>query len=89
MTDFRKIQLQDLDKKIKEAKSLLSDPSLQELAQKEIDELELQKKALEESINFTQKSSEDQLDRRDVILEIKGAAGGEEAKLWKDELFRM
>ena len=89
MDDYRQIQIRDIDKKIEETKSLLSDPSLQELAQKEISELESQKKALEESINSQKKSSEDQLDERNVILEIKGAAGGEEAKLWKDELFRM
>lgn len=89
MDDYRIIQIQDIDKKIEETRFLLSDPSLQELAQKEILELELQKKALVESIDSSQKSSEDQLDERNVILEIKGAAGGEEAKLWKDELFRM
>ena len=84
MDDYRKIQIRDIDKKIEETRALLSDPTLQELAQKEIDELELQKKALVESMNFQQRSSEDQLDEKNVILEIKGAAGGEEAKLWKD-----
>jgi peptide chain release factor 1 len=89
MADYRLVQLQDIDKKIEEAKSLLSDPSLRELAQKEIDELEIQKIALEENIKSTQKSPEDSLDNRNVILEVKGAAGGEEAKLWKEELLRM
>jgi peptide chain release factor 1 len=32
---------------------------------------------------------ENDLDPRNVILEMKGAAGGEEAKLWGDELLRM
>jgi len=89
MNDYRLVQLQDIEKKIEEAKSLLFDPSLQELAQKEIDELEIQKKALEESIKSTLKSPEDSLDNRNVILEVKGAAGGEEAKLWKEELLKM
>jgi peptide chain release factor 1 len=89
MTDYRLVQLQDIEKKIEEAKSLLSDPSLQELAQKEIDELELQKIALEESIKSTLKTPLDSLDDRNVILEVKGAAGGEESKLWAQDLLRM
>src|SRR3989344_1310249 len=89
MDDYRKIQIQEIDKKITETRSLLSDPSLRELAQKEIDELEMQKKALEESIKSTQKTPEESLDNRNVILEVKGAAGGEEAKLWKKELLQM
>ena len=89
MDDYRKIQLQDIDKKITETKSLLDDPSLRELALKEIEDLETQKKALETSINISQKPPKDSLDERNVILEVKGAAGGIEAKLWKDELFRM
>ena len=89
MDDYRKIQIQEIDKKIAGTRSLLSDPSLRELAQKEIDELEIQKKALEESIKSTQKTPEESLDNRNVILEVKGAAGGEEAKLWKRELLNM
>ncbi|OGH20812.1 MAG: hypothetical protein A3D74_05825 [Candidatus Levybacteria bacterium RIFCSPHIGHO2_02_FULL_37_13] len=89
MDDYRKIQIQEIDKKIAGTRSLLSDPSLRELAQKEIDELEIQKKALEESIKSTQKTPEESLDNRNVILEVKGAAGGEEAKLWKKELLQM
>ncbi len=89
MIDYRQTQIQDLDKKISETKSLLEDPSMAELASKEIEDLEMQKRALEESIQENQKSSEDSLDKRNVILEVKGAAGGEEAKLWKEELFRM
>lgn len=89
MDDYRKIQIQDIDKKIAETKFLLEDTSMAELASKEIEDLEIQKKALEESIKEDQESSEKSLDERNVVLEIKGAAGGEEAKLWKDELFRM
>lgn len=89
MTDYRQTQILELDKKIEEAKSLLSDPSLSTLAQQEIAELLSQKKALEESLNILQTSKEDDLDSRNVILEIKGAAGGEEAKLWADELLIM
>ena len=88
MYDYRKVQIEELVKKIEETKALLSDPSLKELAEKEIAELESQKKVLEDAVN-AQRESEDSLDNRNVIMEVKGAAGGEEAKLWREELLRM
>lgn len=89
MNDYRQIQLQELDKKIEETKALLSDPSLSNLALQEIADLEEQKKILEESLAASKTPTEDSLDNRNVILEVKGAAGGEEAKLWAEELLRM
>lgn len=88
MYDYRRVQIEDLAKKIEETSTLLSDPTLKELAQKEIAELESQKKALEEAVNKDVDSG-DSLDDRNAIMEIKGAAGGEEAKLWREELLRM
>lgn len=89
MDDYRLVQLAALEKKIEETKQLLADPSMIDLAQKELLELEKQKRELEESLKETQETSENSLDDRNVILEIKGAAGGEEAKLWAEELLRM
>lgn len=91
MNDYRLVQLQELEQKIAETKSLLEDPSLKELAEHELKDLEEQKKALELSLNGSEETSNDHdsFDNRNVILEIKGAAGGEEAKLWGDELLRM
>lgn len=88
MYDYRKVQIQEFEKKIEEARTLLSDPSLKEMAEKEIADLEAQKEVLEEALN---KEAEEgsSLDDRNVIMEVKGAAGGEEAKLWKEELLRM
>jgi peptide chain release factor 1 len=88
MYDYRKVQIQELEKKIEETRSLLADSSLKEMAQKEIAELESQKSVLEQALN---KETEEgnSLDDRNVIMEVKGAAGGEEAKLWKEELLRM
>lgn len=89
MDDYRNVQIQELEQKIEETKSLLSDPGLKDLAEKEIEELVAQKTALEESIKASQGSDEDSLDERNVILQISGAAGGDEAKLWGEELLRM
>lgn len=87
MEDYRLIQIADLDKKIAETKLLLDDPDFAEMAMQDIATLEKQK----EEIVATMQSDEqgDDLDERNVILEVKGAAGGDEAKLWADELLRM
>jgi peptide chain release factor 1 len=39
--------------------------------------------------NLEPNPSADPLDRRNIILEIRGAAGGDEAKLWGEDLLRM
>lgn len=88
MYDYRRVQIQELAKKIEETRALLSDPDLAEMAKKEIAELESQKKILEEAL-VKEAESGDSLDDRNVIMEVKGAAGGEEAKLWREELLRM
>ncbi len=90
MQDYRYVQIEELEKKIEEARTLLSDPTMTELAQEEISELEVQKQSLLESIKQSQENSQnDDLDNRNVILEIKGAAGGDEASIFADELLRM
>ena len=88
MYDYRIVQVEELSKKIEDARSLLSDPLLKEMAEREIVDLESQKKVLEEAVGKDANDGES-LDSRNVIMEIKGAAGGEEAKLWKEELLRM
>ncbi len=84
--DYRKVQLLELDKKIEETKSLLLDPSLSELAKSELAELEKQKQEIESTLKD---ESNDSLDSHNIILEVKGATGGEEAKLWANELLQM
>lgn len=88
MNDYRQVQLEELNKKIEETKTLLSDPSIAQLAQNELNELEKQKIELEESLN-SHSSEQDSLDSHNIILEVKGATGGEEAKLWAEELLQM
>lgn len=90
MNDYRYVQLDELQKKIEETKLLMQDPSMVELAQEELESLELQKKAIEESLNQSeQNNSHDDLDNRNVLLEVKGAAGGDEANIFAEELLRM
>lgn len=89
MNDYRNYQLQELEKQIEEAKLLLSDTQLSDLAQEEISTLETQKKELEEGIRQTAEKQQENFDERNIILEVKGAAGGDEAKIWAEELLRM
>jgi len=89
MDDYRKSQIEELLKKIEEAKALLADPMIFELAVREIEKLETQKKALDQDLLRNNDIEDESLDDRNVIMEIKGAAGGEEAKLWGEELLRM
>lgn len=91
MDDYRKVQLQEIEDKIHETKALLDeDPSMADLVAQELKDLEEQKKQLEESLQASQASDEEEsLDDRNVILQVSGAAGGDEAKLWAEELLRM
>jgi peptide chain release factor 1 len=89
MNDYRLVQIQELEQKISETKTLMEDPTMAELATQEIADLEAQKKILEDSIQASSTQQRDDLDSRNVILEVKGAAGGDEAKLWAEELLRM
>jgi len=90
MTDYQKQQIKSLDKKIQEAKQLAaSDPSMAELAQEEIRKLEEEKAALENSLNNNQTTDYRLPTTNSVILEIRSAAGGDEAGLFAADLLRM
>jgi len=89
MNDYRYTQLEELEKKLQETRPLLEDPTMAELAKEEIAELEKQKKEIEESIQSSNEKTEENYDSRDILLEVSGAAGGDEAKLWAGELMNM
>ncbi|MBI2011773.1 PCRF domain-containing protein [Candidatus Daviesbacteria bacterium] len=97
MDDYLKQQLEDLDKRIQKNRELLTDPELKDLAQLEIEELEKQKQELEQSAQTPMNQSEDATAQSEVerinpniaILEIRAAAGGDEAGLFAGDLLRM
>ena len=89
MHDYRYTQLQELEQQIEETRQLLEDPAMADLAQEELTALEAQKKELEESIEASNKKAQDNYDNRNIMLEVSGAAGGDEAKLWAEELLQM
>ena len=73
---------------IEEAKEMLSDPELKELAEVEIEEGKEKLPKLEEEIKILL-IPKDPNDDKNVICEIRGGAGGEEAALFAGTLFRM
>ncbi len=86
-------QISYLDTQISETEILLNDPEMYSLAQEELSNLKKEKSDLLQQLeDISQKSSnseEMQLNNRNVLLEVKGAAVGDEAKNWARELLRM
>ena len=64
------------------------DDDMRELVKMEIDELSGRKEELEQQLNFLM-LPKDPNDDKNVIVEIRGAAGGDEAALFAGDLFRM
>lgn len=71
-----------------EAKALLSDPEMKEFAQEEIAEIESKLPSIEEDIKFMLIPS-DPADDKDIIVEIRAAAGGDEAAIFAGDLYKM
>jgi peptide chain release factor 1 len=71
-----------------EAETMLSDPEMRGLAEAELFELKERIPALEHEIRLAL-LPKDEADARSAILEIRPAAGGDEAGLFASELFQM
>lgn len=70
------------------AKEMLSDPDMKEFAQEEIGNIENMLPALEEDIKFMLIPA-DPADDKDIIIEIRAGAGGDEAAIFAGDLYRM
>ncbi|ACV22446.1 Peptide chain release factor 1 [Slackia heliotrinireducens] len=73
---------------IDDAKSMLGDADMREFAQETIAECEAKLPGLEEDIKFML-IPEDPADEKDIIVEIRGAAGGDEAAIFAGDLYKM
>lgn len=96
LEDYLKPQLKDIEQRINQAKQLLNDPDLESLARADIEELEKQKSELLDSVASPMFKVVDEDGNQfeevnpDVAtLEIRSAAGGDEAGLFASELLRM
>lgn len=76
------------EKNIEEAKQLVNDPELKEMAELEIEEnsKKIEKLTQELEILLIPK---DENDGKNIIMEIRGAAGGDEANIFAGDLLRM
>ncbi len=71
-------------------KTAVDDPSLAELAEDDIKNIELQEKALIEQIEMIMKEDEaEEESPNELILEVRAGAGGEEAALFAEQLSLM
>lgn len=70
------------------AKEMLTDPDMKEFAQEEISSLEAKLPQLEEDIKFMLIPT-DPADEKDIIVEIRAAAGGDEAAIFAGDLYNM
>ena len=73
---------------IEDTKEMIKDPEMAELAKEELVNLESEKTKLEEKIEVLL-ISKDPNDSKNVIVEIRGAAGGDEANIFAGDLYRM
>ncbi|ECL7894768.1 TPA: peptide chain release factor 1 [Listeria innocua] len=84
-------EYKNINEQIDETKELLGeklDDEMREMAKEEFAELQKEKADLEERLKLLL-VPKDPNDDKNVILEIRGAAGGDEAALFAGDLFRM
>ncbi len=86
-------QIDELQAKIAESELLVADPDFAELATTEIAALTKQKKMLEDAaLQYEQgmeAEAEVSKEKVNCTIEIRSGAGGDEAKIWGNDLLRM
>ena len=73
---------------IEDTKEMVKDPEMAESAREELENLEVEKTTLEQELEKLL-IPKDPNDGKNVIVEIRGAAGGDEANIFAGDLFRM
>lgn len=89
--NYIETELARIDSEIEENKKLLNDAGMEELAKEEIAKLEKQKEQLVVAAEgpAEEANSEGEKVRNVAVMEFRAAAGGDEAKIWADDLKRM
>ena len=85
---FKFREYKQVQKSYEEAKEMMSDPELKELAEMEMLEAKDRLPEIEDELKILL-IPKDPNDDKNVICEIRGGAGGEEAALFAGTLFRM
>jgi len=81
-------QQRDLGRRVDEAREMQKDPEMRELARQEETQLAGEQTRLEERLKLLL-LPRDPNDEKNILLEIRGGTGGEEAALFAADLFRM
>jgi len=81
-------ELKEVRKGLEEARAMLGDPDMKDMAEEEIASLAPREPVLEEEIKVLL-LPKDPNDEKNVILEIRAGTGGDEASLFAAEIFRM
>ncbi|AIM09208.1 peptide chain release factor 1 [Bacillus anthracis] len=84
-------EYKDVREQLKDAKAMLEDKldaEMREMVKEEVSELESQEKTLSERLKILL-VPKDSNDDKNVIVEVRGAAGGDEAALFAGDLYRM
>ena len=76
------------NKHLEEAKMMVNDPELKEIALEDVSRLEKEIEDLYHELEVLL-VPKDENDGKNVIMEIRGAAGGDEANIFAGDLFRM
>lgn len=89
-------QINQLQEKLATARGIVNDPELGELAREEIAQLETQIQSLQDSIaamtgNYSHDANDSgaAINPNNATVEIRPGAGGDEAKIWAEDLSRM
>ncbi|PES36475.1 peptide chain release factor 1 [Bacillus thuringiensis] len=84
-------EYKDVREQLKDAKAMLEeklDAEMRDMVKEEVSELESQEKMLSERLKILL-VPKDPNDDKNVIVEVRGAAGGDEAALFAGDLYRM
>jgi peptide chain release factor 1 len=81
-------QHREVTRRVAEARELQKDPEMRELARQEESELSGEQERLEQQMKQLL-MPRDPNDEKNILLEIRGGTGGEEAALFAADLFRM
>ena len=81
-------EYKEAQKRIDDAKALINDPEMHDLAEMELAEATESLKTITHELEILL-IPKDENDGKNIIMEIRGAAGGDEANIFAGDLFRM
>lgn len=81
-------EYKETQKRIEDAKALINDQEMHDLAEMELDEATESLKTITHELEILL-IPKDENDGKNIIMEIRGAAGGDEANIFAGDLFRM